>query len=351
MARDLVPCDQVEEEYIEMDVSSSSFFFCYSPQSRDFEFQMSSKLPERDQPTTSPADELFYKGKLLPLHLPPRLQMVQKLLRNPPSCNSSYQQNVDSLEQSYVTATATPYESCNISPADSCPVSRELNPDEYLYECGPDDTSFINHPKKSWSKKLKLIKQSSLSHKLRASRAYLKSFFTKSGCTDESSTDAAKIIEELPASKAAEPLNKYIIKVAKRNPFGQIHRERHQANAAVLKDIQEERAENNGSHRRSFSGAIKRNLAAKSPSSSSSSSSSFSSVSSNGLHGVQMLKRSSSVNSEVESSIQGAIAHCKQSQLQLFSARKRASEVGFCSLSASRIVACEYPEWPGMCRG
>ncbi|XP_068644632.1 probable membrane-associated kinase regulator 4 [Aristolochia californica] len=346
MARDLLSCDQVEEEYIEMDVSSSSFF-CYSPQSRDFEFQMSANLPERE-PTTSPADELFYKGKLLPLHLPPRLQMVQKLLQNPSPC---YEPNVDSLEQSYITATATPYESCNISPAGSCPVSRELNPDEYFYECGVDDTSFINHPKKSWSKKLKLIKQSSLSHKLKASRAYLRSLFTKSGCSDESSTDAAKIRKDLPASRATESLNKYS-KVAKRNPFGQIHRERNQASPTVLKDIQEETAENNGNHRRSFSGAIKRNLAAKSStsSSSSSSSSSFSSGSSNGFHGAQILKRSSSVNSEVESSIQGAIAHCKQS-LQLFSARKSASEVGFCSLSASRIAACDNQEWPGMCRG
>ncbi|KAH0995637.1 hypothetical protein GBA52_019501 [Prunus armeniaca] len=52
---------------------------------------------------------------------------------------------------------------------------------------------------------------------------------------------------------------------------------------------------------------------------------------------MQLLKRSTSANSELESSIEGAIAHCKQSQ-QLFSSRKSANEShGFCSLSASRM--------------
>jgi len=35
------------------------------PYNREFEFQMSEK-----ESSTSPADDLFYKGKLLPLHLP-----------------------------------------------------------------------------------------------------------------------------------------------------------------------------------------------------------------------------------------------------------------------------------------
>ncbi|KAH0870148.1 LOW QUALITY PROTEIN: hypothetical protein HID58_077170 [Brassica napus] len=47
---------------------------------REFEFQMSHLCPLEIDKTTFPADELFYKGKLLPLHLPPRLLMVQKLI-------------------------------------------------------------------------------------------------------------------------------------------------------------------------------------------------------------------------------------------------------------------------------
>ena len=43
---------------------------------------MSHLCPLEIDKTTFPADELFYKGKLLPLHLPPRLLMVQKLVED-----------------------------------------------------------------------------------------------------------------------------------------------------------------------------------------------------------------------------------------------------------------------------
>lgn len=83
MAMSFLSYDQADEDYIDMEISSFSKFFSLSspPQTREFEFQMSSSSVERE-PTNSPADELFYKGKLLPLHLPPRLQMVEKLLQS-----------------------------------------------------------------------------------------------------------------------------------------------------------------------------------------------------------------------------------------------------------------------------
>jgi hypothetical protein len=51
---------------------------------QEFEFSMSaaaSSSTEREAPSSgmSSADELFFKGQLLPLHLPPRLRMVQRL--------------------------------------------------------------------------------------------------------------------------------------------------------------------------------------------------------------------------------------------------------------------------------
>ena len=83
-----------EEDYIDIDLSSpaadvaitKASLFCYamatSPQhSREFEFHMPAPL-DQWEPEASPADELFYKGKLLPLHLPPRIQMVEKLLES-----------------------------------------------------------------------------------------------------------------------------------------------------------------------------------------------------------------------------------------------------------------------------
>ncbi|KAG6551162.1 hypothetical protein Mapa_007397 [Marchantia paleacea] len=50
-----------------------------STDSQEFEFSMSVDPAEPVEKEISPADDLFYKGQLLPLHLPKRLQMVQKL--------------------------------------------------------------------------------------------------------------------------------------------------------------------------------------------------------------------------------------------------------------------------------
>ncbi|XP_052173409.1 probable membrane-associated kinase regulator 4 [Diospyros lotus] len=313
-----------EEDYIDMEVSSSSSsnVFLYSPpQSREFEFQMSCSSNGRES-TTSPADELFYKGKLLPLHLPPRLQMVQKLLQNPPKesfGDESYTISFITNSATPSTNTSTPLESCTISPTESCRVSSELNPDEYFFEWSAELSAFIadNNPKKSWSKKLKLVKQSLLYQKLKASRAYLKSLFSKSACSDESSTKAASSEEAGNDSKVKDSFNKYV-RVAKRAPFGQIGRGTYPTLAAIMKSIDSEAAGDcvSSSHRKSFSGAIKRHSATKSLSSSSSSASSLSSsfsTNSSGFYDLQLLKRSSSAISEIESSIEGAIAHCKQS--------------------------------------
>ncbi|XVF75436.1 hypothetical protein PTKIN_Ptkin13bG0188700 [Pterospermum kingtungense] len=350
-----------DEEYIDMEVSSFSNFFRNSisspphPAPREFEFQMCS-VPREREPTTSPADELFYKGKLLPLHLPPRLQMVEKLLQ---ISNSVYQERKDNFEEFYSTSltptvttptpttTSTPFESCNISPSESCRVSRELNPEEYLSEYSAEaSTCNINgeNPKKSWTKKLKLMKQSSIGSKLKASRAYLKSLFgiSSAGCSDKScaAAAAAKVADEGSASKAN-------MKSTTKNPFGQIHHNKHLISTAVMTSFDKEKVtEDDASrHRRSFSLAIKRHSTNKpSPSGSSSS---FSSNASNGFQYLQFLKRSNSVNAEIESPIQGAIAHCKQSQ-KLVRSRKTVSEVGFYSLSASNIAVCEDED---LCRG
>ncbi|KAG5374716.1 hypothetical protein IGI04_039312 [Brassica rapa subsp. trilocularis] len=94
--------------------------------------------------TTFTADELFYKGKLLPLHLPP-----PKKKKN------------------------TPFESCTVSPADSCQVSKEPNPKDYFLEYSSSVEE--DEKKKSWSKKLRLNTR----------LTYLRSFFGKSSCSDE----------------------------------------------------------------------------------------------------------------------------------------------------------------------
>jgi hypothetical protein len=361
MAVNNLSYEHADDDYIDMEVSSYSNFLSHSlsspPHPREFEFQMSSIISQEREPTTSPADELFYKGKLLPLHLPPRLQMVEKLLQH---SNPVYDTRKDIFEEFYSTPLATtaptptsstPFESCNISPSESCRVSGELNPDEYLYEYSTEVSGFIGeNPKNSWTKKLK---QSSLGLKLKASRAYLKSFFSKSGCSHESCTAATKDADEGSVSKAKECMNKYM-KESKKIPFGQIQKEKCLTSTSSVRSIDKEKSGENGvgHHRRSFSVAIKRHSTKKSSTSSESSgaSSSSSSNNSNGFHELQFLKRCSSASSDIEISIQGAIAHCKQSQ-QLFHSRKTVSEVGFYSLSTSRIAVLEDQERPDLCRG
>lgn len=356
-----------EEDYIDMDLSSCSSSFSFfanasssngdsssSPhhQSRreEFEFQIqmssSSSVPQGRDSTTSPADELFYKGNLLPLHLPPRLQMVQKLLQQQTSTSNSkkdtfFQEQEQQCSRSIAIVPSS--SSTTISPSESCRVSCELNPaaaDDYFFEWSTELKSFIHsnshhHPKKScWSNKLRLIKQSStITQKLKASRIYLKSLFTKSPCSvDESSDKTCNLLDSRECSSS----NKYI-KVAKKNPFGYIGRGgTFPTPASVAKSIEKEAMEETNiiQQRRSFSGAIKRHssitpskcLSSSSSSCSSSSSSSGASslsssfsINSNVLYDLQYLRRSSSATSELEgASIEAAIAHCKSSQQTAF---------------------------------
>ncbi|KAM0013092.1 putative BKI1/putative membrane-associated kinase regulator/4 [Helianthus debilis subsp. tardiflorus] len=299
--------DEEEEEYIDMEVSSYKNIFCHSDSINEFEFQMFSSSSDRELTTTSPADELFYKGKLLPLHLPPRLQMVETILQD---------KNQETFDDFFSTPLATsayatpisntPFGSCNVSPSGSCQVSRELYPEDYFL-----DTSTEN-PKKSWTKKLNLTKQSSLGSKLKASKDYLKSFFGKSGGSDVSRS-------KFPRTNGKK-------------------KEKHDSN--------------NGGHRhrRSFSGAMIKRFSTTITSPAGPSSISNNSSNPNGSIELQVQHRRINTSSEIENQIQSAIAHCKMSQQQLHSRNKTISDMGFCSLAASRIV-CDDQERQVLCRG
>ncbi|KAI3809410.1 hypothetical protein L1987_25382 [Smallanthus sonchifolius] len=310
MDANLLSCNYEDEEFIDMEVSSSPHSNSPS-KSREFEFQMATDSIEH---SNSPADELFYKGKLLPLHLPPRAQMVKSLLQN-----SKFKED-EEQEEEFITFSTPMVQSCNISPYESCRVSTELTPDEYFFEWSTELTGFIrDHPKK-----FKLIKHSSITQKLKASKSYLKSWFNKSACGSDGNPCAKQEVEQ-DSDKSF--LKKYL-RVSKRSDFGQIETRKCPTLANVLKGIEEQGNEDvfdsNCSHRKSFSGAIKRKCSpsstttSSSPSSSSSSSSSFNY--SNGIYDLQMLKRNSSANSELEGSIEAAIDHCKKSQ-QVFDSR------------------------------
>ncbi|GAA0160757.1 kinase modulator [Lithospermum erythrorhizon] len=315
-----------DEEYIDMEVGSQETIFCHFESnpihpSREFEFQMFSSSSEKDT-TTSPADELFYKGKLLPLHLPPRLQMVEKLLQN----YGTY-----SFEESFSTPLFTP--SAN-TPIANTPFESSEKADN---QTGEDD----QNSKKSWTRRMKLVKQSALHSKLKASRAYLKSFFTKSGCSYMASATALTNVNEPKVLQAEICKEKHAI-VAIKAPIGQIQKGRHLITSSVIsRSFKKEASADNekGQHRRSFSVAFKRISSSQYTSSESSSSSSSASSSNNskGFQDMHFFKKSISTNLEVENPIQAAIAHCKKSQQQ-FHSRKTLSDIGLCSLSASRII-------------
>lgn len=346
--------DVKEEEYIDMDITSSATFFYFKRSSpphntREFEFHNSTTPLDEKEPIPSPADELFYKGKLLPLHLPPRIQMVEKLLENPKNTSYLYPSPLCN------TTNTTPFESCNASPATSCYVSGELNTEDYFFDC-TTGTMAGNEAgtKKSWSKKLKFIRQLNLGNKLKAPKEYLKSIFTNG------SNKLAVSDDKYTSSKPKGYSNGYL-KAWRKNPFGQIRRERCIASSTNCNEQSkfvpgdEERG-----HRRSFSSAIirtslnKSSFSSVSSSCSSSNCSSFSCASSNALGPAStgpVLKRSSSANSEMENPIQGAIAYCKKSQ-QLASVRKSMSDTGFCFVTGIKIAAdCEELEEEDICMG
>ncbi|GMH24744.1 hypothetical protein Nepgr_026587 [Nepenthes gracilis] len=107
------------------------------------------------------------------------------------------------------------------------------------------------------------------------------------------------------------------------------------------------------SHRRLFSGAIKRHCGAKSPSSPSSSNSSSSSsysLKSNRFYELNLLERSNSTDSDIETAVEGAIAHRKKFLQQQNSSTKIESEVVTCLLTASTVASYESTGRSELCR-
>nr|XP_009795905.1 PREDICTED: probable membrane-associated kinase regulator 4 [Nicotiana sylvestris]XP_016434874.1 PREDICTED: probable membrane-associated kinase regulator 4 [Nicotiana tabacum] len=266
-----------EEDYIDIEVNSYySYFSCpstiSSPQNREFEFQLASIINDK-KTTTSPADEVFFKGKLLPLH--------QKIL--PPYSFKEDEEESFCINFLITSTNNSPIRSSNIS----CRVSFELNPNEWfsteLTTSSINDNN--NSPKKLWSKKFKLMSQ-----KIKASREFLKSLFSKYSCKKTPLKNNGILCGASPTL------------------------------ASTIKNINradEDNNVNNNYSSRSFSAAaeIKWNSPTKSLSSSCGGSTSFSSsycsFNSNN-DDLSLLKRSNSFTSQM-GSIEAAIAYCKKS--------------------------------------
>lgn len=377
-----------DEEYIYIEISlslsspndpsnSSGSNLLGSPmqQSRGFEFPKGSTPQDRAE-KDFPADELFFKGKLLPLHLPPRLQMVRRLQSPKPNrfhhCQDQeieYQDTDELEEEAYslpavliMPATAPPTNtstpligSCNISPYDSCRVSCELNPeaDDCFFEWSNELRNFTHCDEKerflngsnhsssssaaSWSKRLKHIKQSLLCQKLKASRDYLRSLFSKTKGGGGSGGQVARATCNVGpvTGQGLRGSEKLLRRAPSEHSDSQVHSFNCKSlSLSVMKRIHKELSESGSisSHRKSFSAACQQHSMANKPSSNScsssmpSSSSSCSSSFSLNLNAsvpcdLQLLKTRSSVSSELKNSIQEAIAHCKNSHNLLSSQR------------------------------
>ncbi|BAT85649.1 hypothetical protein LR48_Vigan03g232100 [Vigna angularis] len=331
MATKREPSVHVDEDYIDIELRSSPNF-SYSIHNREFEFQ------NKEESTTSPADELFYKGKLLPLHLPPRLEMVEKLLQNA-DATFGFTRSHSSLEESRFLSTnaITPLESCNISPSESRRVSScETLSSEYQFDWSSEIEGLVSDhhhlPKKQ-------TKHFWLAQRLKASKTYFKSLFGKSGCPDKTfAGDATSKVGAVKKAKCKECQSmEYAKDDARKNrhrnkkPFELFCDNKHRRQRSCMvknSDVVEDGFTN--SSRRSFSGVIQRHYASKasslsSSSSGSSSSSSSFSLSSAGSYELQLFNRS--ISAELENSIESAIAHCKKSQ-------EKGGSTNVCSKSA-----------------
>ncbi|XP_051125423.1 probable membrane-associated kinase regulator 1 [Andrographis paniculata] len=89
----------------------------HSSSSSDFEFTISIS-PRKSSAALCPADELFYKGQLLPLHLSSRLSMVRTLLLSSASTSSSSDTTTTASRDSTASSSSSS------SAADLCDSSR-----------------------------------------------------------------------------------------------------------------------------------------------------------------------------------------------------------------------------------
>lgn len=132
----------------------------------EFEFRISVSRPpgiSNAIDLISPADELFYKGQLLPLHLPPRIQMVQSLVSDTRAAADSV-----NSESFWSKDSSNSDSSCSTSSSGSSN-SRDSSGSSQDSECCDSHCSLINAKERtqfpSWRKSAARLKGSLLNLK------------------------------------------------------------------------------------------------------------------------------------------------------------------------------------------
>ncbi|XP_066353104.1 probable membrane-associated kinase regulator 4 [Miscanthus floridulus] len=306
-------CSFVEEEYIDLDLSSCG----------EFEFQVR---------RSGAADELLCRGRLQPPQ-PPAAAPHKAAPPRPGRKAQEVDVGVGGGAGRRSAATVAPLQHSHSA------------------GCRDDDTQPVARLRTECSRRRKAAR--TVHAKLLASRAFFRSLFARTSCSDEQCRGA-----DVRASTraAAAPLGE-TKSTACKAAFGQIkngygyHSGSGKAAPTTLRSsIEQEKlmdeeelaaaAAAAARQRKSFSGVIKwrhamATAAAAPPAAAPAKPLSSSSARrSSGVGGGPALKRSSSARSESEGLIQGAIAYCKRSQQQLGLARKSVSDAALCSASA-----------------
>lgn len=273
---------------------------------REFEFDISgidNQASKELDSIVSPADELFYKGQLLPLDLHLRIQMVQKFEKllsseTKPSGNCSGDRDEFGFP--------TPDKSCdvtfsNVAGKETC--------------SNGSATAFVrNQSTRS--------QQAAVANKLKASKAYIKSLLSKASITRATDTHHSQnsIRREIYDDENAAAL----VRRTRRENSYSIHR-KSSARFSYLKEtplISKPYSKPLGSSNRIDGGPCLRRSISSVKESSSPLTSKFNNSkpfnSSNpraspARSGVLLKRSMSSASRDMENGIQAAIAHCKQS--------------------------------------
>ncbi|KAF5452493.1 hypothetical protein F2P56_027485 [Juglans regia] len=319
--------------------SSPSHSFSSSSSSSDFEFTISVS-PRKSSTNLCPADELFYKGQLLPLHLSPRLSMVRTLLLASSSTSSS----------SDTTTTAS-----RDSTGSSNDSHSSFNSDLVLVvDCDSSRPSSVTEDEEfNRLHNPTLQSQIHLNHQIKKSKYFSLSRFssvfrkeTKNRDQDNVSTSSVKRM----SATAKEVVRKYLKKVKplyeklsqkqqlqqQQQKMGGVTTTRLAATVSFSEKAERStkhtevsckgtRKENGGGFSHSFSGNLRyprrRSCASSCPSSMRSSPSHSGVLSRTGRYmgtgkGGGINQADTSSMEELQSAIQGAIAHCKNSMIQ-----------------------------------
>ncbi|XP_066388258.1 probable membrane-associated kinase regulator 4 [Miscanthus floridulus] len=299
-------CSFVEEEYIDLDLSSCG----------EFEFRVR---------RSGAADELLCRGRLQP---PPAAAPHKAAPPRP----GGKAQEVDVAAGGGGCGGAGRRSAATVAPLQH----------SHSAGCRDDDTQPVARLRTECSRRRKAAR--TVHAKLLASRAFFRSLFARTSCSDEQCRGA----DVRASTRAAAAPPGETKSTACKAAFGQIKNGYHSGSGRAVpttlrSSIEQEKlmdeeelaaASAAARQRKSFSGVIKWRHAATTAAPAKPLSSS-SERRSSWVGGRPALKRSSSARSESEGLIQGAIAYCKRSQQQLGLARKSVSDAALCSASAS----------------